>query len=392
MAAKRTSFSLPQVAALIVLALGVIVCCMHLIVIVGGGVGARDELMFHGGVAAAALGLGVGISAIIAGLEALLRRQPVLPAELVEALGAIHRSITHLTTTVQRHQDASSSATAHLPPPEPFPRETFDRIGILLEDIRELSMMNEHQRQSAYRQHVELQKQEALGQFAKLVQDQQWGQADQLLQRLEAQFANDPAVARSRQELEAARGAVEAEAFTQTRQRVESLMTGSSWDQALIVAQRFADDFPRHADGQQLLSRVIRERDLFRESAVGRLNHEIRAEIDNRNWRQALSLARSLIEMYPDHPRTHLIRQQLKTIEDNAEIEERQEQEVRIQELVRARRFQEAIDLAEQLIDRYPNSPQAESLEKLLPQMRDMMHGITDEDDDEVLIGRGTMA
>lgn len=387
------SLSRPQLAALIVLILGVVVCCMHLIVISGGGASGRDELMFHAGIAAAALALGIGMSAIIVGIESLQQRQPVLPSELVEALSAIHRSITHLTTIIQKAQGVSSTPNAPTPHPAPeaFPRDTFERISLLLEDIRELSMMNEPQRQSAYRQHVELQKQEALGQVAKLIQDQQWGQAHQLLQRMEAQFINDAEVAQARQQLDSARGAVEAEVFGQTRQRVESLMTGSSWDQALIVSQRFADDFPTHAGGQELLHRVVKERDLFRESAVGRLNHEIRVEIDNRNWRQALSLARNLIEMYPDHPRTHLIRQQLKTIEDNAEIEERQEQEVRIQELLRARRFQEAIDLAEELIDRYPNSPQAESLEKLLPQMRDMMHGVT-EDDDEVLIGRGTMA
>lgn len=389
---RRASLSLPQIAAGVVLVLGIIISCMHVIVIAGGGVGGHDELMYHVGVAAGAMAAGIGISAIIAGLDALLHRQPMLPTELVEALGAIHRSITHLTTTVQKTQlGAPATTTPAQSVSDALPRETFERIGMLLEDIRELSMMNDVQRQSAYRQHVELQKQEALGQVAKLISDQQWGQAHQLIQRMEAQFINDAQVAQARRQLDLARGAVVTEVYGQTSQRVESLMTGSSWDQALIVAQRFADDFPTHAGGQELLQRVVKERDLFRESAVGRLNHEIRAEIDNRNWRQALSLARNLIEMYADHPRTHLIRQQLKTIEDNAEIEERQEQEVRIQELLRARRFQEAIDLAEEMIDRYPNSPQAETLEKLLPQMRDMMHSAAD-DDDEILIGRGTMA
>jgi hypothetical protein len=356
-----------------------------LIIIAGGGVSERQALVAHIGIAAFALMGGVGIWGILNGIESILHRQPVLPADLIEALSTIHRSITHLTTTVQKTQTTSGSNFDPTSLRDLMPRETLDRMTLLLEDLRELSMMNEPQRQSAYQQHVELQKHEALERVSQLIQTQQWGQADQILQRLSAQFAADPDVSRFRQQLEANRSAVQSEAFSQARKAVETNMIGSSWDQALKAAQKFADDFPNHLDGQELLDRVKRERELFRESAVGRLYHEIRTEIDNRNWRHGLDLANNLIELYPDHPRTHLIRQQFKTIQDNAEIEERQEQEVRIQELVRSHRLQEAIDLAENLIDRYPDSPQAESLEKLIPQMREMLL----HDEDEAVLNKG---
>ena len=79
--------------------------------------------------------------------------------------------------------------------------------------------------------------------------------------------------------------------------------------------------------------------------------------------------------MPPGHRKSIAIRGQLKTIRENAEIEERQEQERRIQELIRSKQFFEAIDLAEDLLQRFPNSPQADSLQKLLPKMRDLAIG-----------------
>jgi hypothetical protein len=88
-------------------------------------------------------------------------------------------------------------------------------------------------------------------------------------------------------------------------------------------------------------------------------------------WR-ALAGAQKLMDQSPGHRRAAAIREQFATIAENAEIEQRQEMERHIQELLRAKQFSEAIDLAEQLLDRFPTSPQAESLQELLPKMRQL--------------------
>jgi hypothetical protein len=62
----------------------------------------------------------------------------------------------------------------------------------------------------------------------------------------------------------------------------------------------------------------------------------------------------------------------MKLIQDNAEIEQRQEQEIRIRELIRNRQFAEAIQLAEDLLTRFPNSPQADAIDVLLPRIREL--------------------
>jgi len=156
------------------------------------------------------------------------------------------------------------------------------------------------------------------------------------------------------------------------RQSVDDAMAISNWDQALSAIQKFLDDFPGNPDGKALLTRVTRERDLYRENTAGRMYDEVKHEVERRSWRRAMAAAQRLLEKFPADQRTLKIRRQMKVIQDNAEIEERQEQEQRIQELIRAKRFQEAIEMSQDLLERFPLSPQAELLEELLPKLREM--------------------
>ena len=117
------------------------------------------------------------------------------------------------------------------------------------------------------------------------------------------------------------------------------------------------------------------ERENYIESTANRLYEEIRTDVYRRSYRRAMANAVKLLELRPGHRKSVAIRGQLKTIRENAEIEERQEQERRIQELIRNKQFFEAIDLAEDLLQRFPNSPQAETLQRLLPKMRELAIG-----------------
>jgi outer membrane protein assembly factor BamD (BamD/ComL family) len=99
---------------------------------------------------------------------------------------------------------------------------------------------------------------------------------------------------------------------------------------------------------------------------------ELRQHTEQHQWRQALAGAQRLLSRYPMHPRAQQVRQQLRTIQENADIEERQEAEVRIQELIRAGQFRDAIDLSEEIIRRFPGSPQADAIEAMLPRLHQL--------------------
>jgi hypothetical protein len=131
-------------------------------------------------------------------------------------------------------------------------------------------------------------------------------------------------------------------------------------------------DYPGSERASALLSRVSREHAAWQTTAAESMFDSLRQDIEHRYWRRASETARRLLEQFPEHPHADLVGRQMKLIQDNAEIEQRQEQEIRIRELIRNRQFAEAIQLAEDLLTRFPNSPQADAIDVLLPRIREL--------------------
>jgi hypothetical protein len=214
-----------------------------------------------------------------------------------------------------------------------------------------------------------------VAEVGRLSELKEWSAAETAVAAVASEFPDDPSLKELRARVAAGRKNVERDSFSALHDRVEDLMAVWAWDQAYADAARFIENFPDHSEGRELLARVMRERDAYIENTANLLYEEIRSDIERRSYRRAMTNAVKLLECAPGHRRSAAIRPQLKTIRENAEIEERQEQERRIQEMIRAKQIPEAIDLAEDLLRRFPSSPQADSLQKLLPKMRELAIG-----------------
>jgi outer membrane protein assembly factor BamD (BamD/ComL family) len=245
----------------------------------------------------------------------------------------------------------------------------------MLEEVRELVHLNDSQRQERFAEAQRHRRNFLASDVQTMLDRGDWSAAEKSLADLEGEYPGDNVLVDLRRQLSAGRGENEQKTLIETRERVEDLMAVSSWDQAFAQASRFVSNFPGNVEGKQLLDRVTLEREAYVETTSNRLYEEIKSDIARRHWRRALAGATRLLERSPGHRRSAMIRPQLKTIQQNAEIEERQEQERTIQELIRAKRFPEAIDRAEVLLETFPNSPQAESLQKLLPKMKELAIG-----------------
>jgi hypothetical protein len=242
----------------------------------------------------------------------------------------------------------------------------------MLAEIRDLSLMTEAERRERL-VHMEHERKLLLvRQAIEAFEQGRWSESDMILRTLEEEHPDDGDVKRTRQQFEDARHNAEPHAMIRGREVVENFMSIGSWDQALSASQQLCNNFPGNVEAKDLQARVMRERDIHVETSVARMVEEIRHDIDRRLWRRALMHAQRLLELFPQHPKTQRIRDQLGTLRENAEIEERQELEVRIQELVRAHRFNEAIQVSEELLTRFPTSPQAEQIELLLPRIREL--------------------
>jgi tetratricopeptide (TPR) repeat protein len=246
------------------------------------------------------------------------------------------------------------------------------RIEEMLREIRELSLLGDSDRRVRLSHHLEQRKRFMSRQIMELVNAHEYAKAEQVLLDLESQFPGDVHAVGCRRDLEAARRETESKLVREARERVEHLMALSSWDQALGAVNHLVENFPKNADARDLLGRVARERDVFIDTNAQTLYTELRRHIEQHQWRSALAGAQKLLSKYPMHPRAQQMRQQLRTIQENADIEERQEAEVQIQELIRAGQFRDAIDVAEEIIRRFPGSPQADAIEAMLPRLQEL--------------------
>lgn len=343
---------------------------------------ARTPLVLEGLFIAGQL---VGLSALLHGVGLIVKRQGAVGASMAQATSQMLESLENVRSASEHaaaqmlnlyhteHSGAPPSAQGGAGPEIPAQlTEAIGRMTAVLEEMRELSMMSDEQRQARLARQHEHGKRQRIETAAAHLRARQWARAGDDIELLSIDFPAEQAVTQLRQQLEAGRNADVAKMVAAARERIEDFMAVSNWEEAYGAAYELSEDFPNDPDARALLDRVTRERDVFSESTSHRLYEEIKDDIERRRWRRALTNSRRLLDKFPEHRKADKIRGQLQTIQDNAEIQERQEHETRIEELIRAKRFAEAIELAEDVLDRFPNSPQAESLEQLLPKMRDL--------------------
>jgi outer membrane protein assembly factor BamD (BamD/ComL family) len=340
------------------------------------------------------LGLG-GLGALLYGVAGLLevadtnpagnpaRQSDVPDKAMLQAMAELHTAIDRLPATLQAQIAASHLDQSHPTALEetgapvrdtgsPEIAESMRLVLGMLEEIRELALLNDAQRQQRLAGSQKQRRDQLLTEIKRLLASERWGAADKMLTLFDDEFPRDPETSSLKAHIADARRHAEQKSLAELQKRVEDLVAVASWERAYAETAVFVENFPANRQGKDLLARVVRERDVHLESTANRLYAEIKADIERRNWRRALANARKLLERSPRHRRSAVIREQFKTIQENAEIEERQEQERRIQELMRSKQFPQAIDLAEDLLERFPNSPQAESLQQLLPKMREL--------------------
>jgi hypothetical protein len=330
------------------------------------------------------LTFGVGIAQILLGIAAVLQQRQ-RPLGEAPAANVAERQLFDLTMKVEelslaivrltQTRDAPSSLSAQAGSDEQSEGETpavLIALQRLFEELRDLSLLTDEQRRQRAEQMREARKATAVAGARALVRNRQWADAERAITEIEREWPGDGALAALGEEL--SRGMIEAEtaSVSAAESEIETEMSLSHWDQAVSLARALAANYPASARAATLLDRVERENAIYTETTVQRLFDEIRHSSERRAWRRALEHAQTLLAKFPGHPRSEPIRKQFKTIQENAEIEERQEQEARIGELIRARRFREAIDLSEELIRQFPASRQAETVMKLLPRIREL--------------------
>jgi tetratricopeptide (TPR) repeat protein len=292
--------------------------------------------------------------------------------EVFDAIHAVRASVSELN----RKLDELNAEVRKLqsPTPQGGPASNDGSLRALqraIDELREVAVLPDRLREERLAKAAREQRQRRLTDAAAFLDAGDLSGACRAIDSLELHFAADADVVELRRRYDAAREQAKAQSLHAERERVEGLMSVGKWADAVAAAEKLANTYPESPEAQAMLGRVRRERAVFLEGLVGRLYEQVKDESERRNWRKALAAAKRLIEEAPDHPRSAKVAPTIATLEENAQIQDRQERESQIQELIKSKRLDDALELSEELIAKYPDSPQAKSLRPLLPKLRE---------------------
>jgi hypothetical protein len=318
----------------------------------------------------------IGVVTAIWGIAAILTREKQAPKELVHSINRLQQQIMDLGVKINDLQLLSERASRPMKPVtvKDYTAE-LESLQASLAELKTVALLPDAQRNRIAEDHRRQQRESRIKQVFDVIGAHDWAGAERELNLLESEFPGDDDVAKARHYLDHTRRLFETETMARAVCEIEDLGRAGSWDVARERSRNLLTGFPHNEMAKDLHTRIERDFHNFQEASIQRTFDEIRTHIENREWRKALALAERMIEQYPHHRLTDRIHDQLRTLMDNAEIEERQVLEIRIQEYLRDGKFDQAIELAEDVIARYPHSPQAESLKALLPRIREIAAG-----------------
>lgn len=255
-----------------------------------------------------------------------------------------------------------------------------EQVISLLQEMSENSLLTDDQRQAKRQRLDEEFRDRGIHDVQLMMIQEQWTPGRKLLQQLAWRFPRDMQIDQLRREFDEACNRSAEHDLKRTRELVQELMSITAWDRALSVAEEFLAAHPDNVAGRELVTLVHERRAQFERDHQRKLTDDIRQFSSRRQWHDALIAAQSLIQQYPESVEAEAIRQQLPTLQENAEIQYRQELEARFKNLVKHRRYQDAVELAADIIRQYPNSPQATALREQMPtlELRAQQAGTTD--------------
>ena len=191
------------------------------------------------------------------------------------------------------------------------------------------------------------------------------------LDYLRQQCADHPRYEGLHQQLIAAAGSVQGEDVQRESRRVRELMAIAAFGRAEGAAADLVALHPDSTEAQSLLATVQREAVAFHNERRTRLFSEIQRYAETRQWRRAMEAAQRLVSGHPDCPEAVDVRAMMPTLEENARIEKVREMRDQIQDMVRRRRFVEAASIAQEVIERFPQTQAARELREQLGRLRE---------------------
>jgi predicted O-linked N-acetylglucosamine transferase (SPINDLY family) len=249
--------------------------------------------------------------------------------------------------------------------------DELDELVVLLREVRDISLLNEEQRslrlQAQGRAVLSLLQREV----PVLLREHNWIEARNRVQVARERFPSFLEWDALEQQIEQMRAQVEAHDIEAAERQIADLTSLGAWDRVAEVVHELLERHPDAPRANELAQGLRAQRNKAEAEQRTRLMAQAQEASNNREWREALAAATSLIQRFSRSPEAQALRMQLPTLQENAEIQTRQQMETEIRDLIKAHRFDQALRIAHELLERYPESPQAAVLRDQLPRLEE---------------------
>jgi hypothetical protein len=167
------------------------------------------------------------------------------------------------------------------------------------------------------------------------------------------------------------RAQVESHDIDAAQRQIEDLASLGAWDRVAEVLNELLQRHPESAKANELAQKIRTQRNKAVAEQRARLMAQAQDATNAREWKKALHLATTVCQRFPRSPEAQALRMQLPTLQENAEIQIRQHMESEIRDLIKEQRYDEALRIAHELLQQYPDSPQAAVLREQLPRLEE---------------------
>ena len=198
--------------------------------------------------------------------------------------------------------------------------------------------------------------------FGAALAEHAFARAEVCIKQFEDDLPDDTRLDEMRTQLSQTREAAEASDVKSASQRAADLMAVSAFDEARQAADVLLSAYPSSEPAQALVDRVGRESTAFHRDQRQRLYGEVQRNADARRWGQALDAATQLVETHPGSGEADSAGAMLTTLKDNARIEEVRGLRDHIRDMIKRRRYAEAVEVARDVMQRFPDSQAAVDL------------------------------
>jgi flagellar biosynthesis regulator FlbT len=241
-----------------------------------------------------------------------------------------------------------------------------------IEELKEVVLLPEQERQRRFALLVERAFQQRLQLAEQYARSRDFHRARQELDGLQIRFGQRDRLTFARQQLEKAAEAARVQDVANVTQHVNELIRQSRWDEATRAVRELVQKHPESNDAQALAERVAAERKAFAIQHRQRMYEELQNLAYRKQWAEAADATRRFLATFPNDPESEILREQLKTLDANVEIQYRQNVEQEIKSHIAQQRYWDALALARQLIAAYPLSPQANALRPQVPRLEEL--------------------